>query len=1052
MISAFDWLLGFDEPAWLWLLSAIPLLVVVSMRSLAGLDRARRVTALVMRSLVIAALALALARVQFVKRNKNVAVMFVLDRSASIPQDLHEKSQDFIRKAAKEANRDDRIGVIGFDGGSDVDLISSRGGFDIQSFGMGEAPDRTNIAGGLRLAMAAFPQGFGRRAVLVTDGNQNEGELKEEIETARANGVVVDVLPLQYQHENEVLFDRITVPAHANKDTKVPVRMIIKSRRPTKVKVDLYHNDEPVPLSENVFELSGGMKPDPFSVPLELHGGGIHRFRADITPLDEKDDSIPANNRATAFTFVEDQGRVLILTQAGSNDDQVLYEALKREKVDVEMFGVDQFSLDLLKLQQYGVTILSNIAADQFNDEQHKALASYVRDFGGGLIMTGGNEGFGAGGWIGKPVEEVSPVSFEVKHKKIMPRGALGIVMHSCEIAKGMYWGMQVAVAAIQTISTMDYIGIIDLDYKVSGPNWEIPFQPATDKAAIIRKAQNLSNGDMPDFEPMMASMYTGIMALKDASQRHVIIISDGDPAAPLPSTIQKFVAAGITVSTVGIGYGSHVNEPTLRKIAADCKGTFYACRNPSQLPQIFIKEAKVVKRPLIDEHTFQPRLVGLSQVTLGIGANEFPPLGGIVLTTPKADATLPLSRKSGDGDDPVFAHWNYEMGKMAVFTSGFWPKWGTNWGGWEKFGKFWAQTVRWAMRQTGSADFDIVSRVEGTRGHISIEAVNKDASYLNFLEMKGKVLTPGMEQRDLVVRQTGPGQYEADFDIKEHGNYLVNLRYKDPQHDAGMINTGVSVSYSPEFREMNANAALLQEAADRTGGRVLDFTTKVPEIFSRNLPPSVAKHPVWRWIVAWLLIPLFILDVAARRLASAVAMSVYVEIAVLATGCSAMYMAGAHWWGYLGVFVLAEMVGWTIRRRSIRPALAWVTGSVRAQAGDTSQQSLSQLKGVRDKMKTDLQQEGESKASRDAGVALEPAADKSRRFDVGDKQAAQPAGDLTSAVGGADVNEMAADQARRESGVRKPGEGASGDLSSRLKRAKQRAQNEIKDRTDDTQ
>src|ERR1043165_421275 len=92
--------------------------------------------------------------------------------------------------------------------------------------------------------------------------------------------------------------------------------------------------------------------------------------------------------------------------------------------------------------------------------------------------------------------------------------------------------------------------------------------------------------------------------------------------------------------------------------------------------------------------------------------------------------------------------------------------------------------------------------------------------------QRQGVVLTPSMDQRDLRIAQTGPGQYEASFDLNEHGNYLVNMRYTSPDKDAGLINTGVSVPYSPEFRELGANTSLLQQSAERTGGRVLDFNS----------------------------------------------------------------------------------------------------------------------------------------------------------------------------------------------------------------------------------
>ncbi len=223
--------ISFDRPEWLWLLLVIPVLVVISRRSLAGLERPRRILAVILRSLVIAALAVALARVEIVRRNDRVAVLFVLDRSRSIPDDLREASQQYIRQVAASAERDDRVGVISADGQADVDMIPSRGGVEVFGFGMAQEPDRTNLAAGLRMAIASFPAGFARRVVLLSDGNENAGNLADEVEIAAANGIVVDVLPLQYRRDAEILFDRLVVPSQAGRDTTIPVRMILKSRR-----------------------------------------------------------------------------------------------------------------------------------------------------------------------------------------------------------------------------------------------------------------------------------------------------------------------------------------------------------------------------------------------------------------------------------------------------------------------------------------------------------------------------------------------------------------------------------------------------------------------------------------------------------------------------------------------------------------------------------------------------------------------------------------------------------------------------------------------------
>ncbi|GMU23158.1 MAG: hypothetical protein AMXMBFR13_32410 [Phycisphaerae bacterium] len=1053
--------LSFDRPEWLWLLLTIPVIVVISTRSLAGLEKRKRILTVVLRSLVIALLAAALARVEYVKRNDNVAVIFVADRSRSIPEKLRTDSQEYIRKVAVKAHRDDRVGVIGFDGDAAVDLMPSRGGADVLEFSMAEQPDRTNIAAGVRMAMAAFPEGFARRIVLVTDGNQNAGDLATEIETATANKVAVDVVPLAYHRDEEMLFDRIVIPPHSSRDTRVPVRLLVKSQRPAKAWLTLYHNDQEVPLADEqrTLTLTGGMRPDPFTVDVELHHGGVHRFDARITPIPESADTLAENNRATGFTFVEEQGRVLLLTAANRDDDIALFDALRREKVDVEIRSVDQYreAVDLLSLQQYSVVMLSNIAADEFNNDQHEALASYVRDFGGGLIMTGGDNGFGAGGWIGKPIEEISPVSFEVKHKKIMPRGALTIIMHSCEIGQGNYWGQQVAIATVNTISSKDYLGIISYSYNPGGVNWDVPLAPAVDKNAIIRTLTNMQNGDMPDFDTAMQLAVRDMMKLPDASQRHIIIISDGDPSPPSSVTIQQMIDNKITCSTVGIGYGgAHVAEKTLiditLKLGGKPKGcNFHPCRNPNQLPQIFVKEAKTVRRSLIDEQDFRPQLaIPFEQTVLGLAGAQLPPLGGMVLTTPKADALMPIVRGTTEGNDPVLAHWNYEMGKMAVFTSGFWPKWGGDWAGWDRFGKFWAQLVRWAMRQPGSGDFDIRPRLDGGQGKIYIEAVNKDASYLNFLQFRGKLVPPRGDPKELMVVQVGPGQYEATFDANDNGNYLVSMRYSGPEGGQGLITTGLSTPYSAEYREMGANETLLTNVVQKSGGRLLAMDPKLDDVFSRDLPPSVSRQPVWRWVVQWLLLPLFLLDVAARRLASTVALSIYVEVAVFATLCATLYSAHASPWMYVLALVLAEAVGWAIRWRYIVPAIQFFTSGVTAlaRAGQRSSQSLEQLKDVRERVRDGIVRPGQQPAPRaerrqeTAPIPLEPAADPKRRFDVGEKEAAKPARDLTESVGGAVAVDPAEEAARR---ARPDQKTSPGDLTSRLRKAKQRAQDEMK-------
>lgn len=227
-------------------------------------------------------------------------------------------------------------------------------------------------------------------------------------------------------------------------------------------------------------------------------------------------------------------------------------------------------------------------------------------------------------------------------------------------------------------------------------------------------------------------------------------------------------------------------------------------------------------------------------------------------------------------------------------------------------------------------------------------------------------------------------------------------------------------------------------------------------DVFSREgLQKTVSRQPVWRWVLQWVLIPLFLLDVASRRLASTLAMSVYVELAAMACLFGLLYAADAPWWGYLGGLLLADCIGWSVRSAFIMPALRLFTAPTRALArvGERGSASVSQLRGVRDKVREDM---GRTPTTQDeperrrppSVIPLEPLADARRRFDIGDKADEKPAGDLTESLGGAAATESTEEttSARKKRGA----DEKQGDLTSRLLKAKRRARDQMKD--DDAQ
>ncbi len=1037
--------LSFERAEWLWLALLVPVIVIFSFRSLAGLGPARRVLAIVVRSIVVLIVAVVLAEVQRVRRNEDVTVMFLMDRSLSVRE--HGDAQEaYMADACANMPPKDRVGVIDFARLAYLEQLPMTGGYFLDQGRLPKMPnpERTDVAAAIRLAMAMFPHDTAKRIVLMSDGNDNMGDALTEARRAKADGVVIDVVPLWYRVRNEVYFEKMIAPASAEVGEVVSLRMNIQANAATSATMVVYHNDRQVELPPEVSRQRFHTGNNALVLRLPVTSDGLQRFEARFVTDDPNKDLIVDNNRASAFTFVSGKGKVAVMTM-NPEHDALFVEALRSENIKTTVIDVSINIPDLAGLLDYSSIVLSNVPAHMFTEEQMKGLASYVEDIGGGLVMTGGEDSFGAGGWIGTPVAEILPVELELKHKKIIPRGALVTIMHSCELPRGNMWGKMIAKKAVDTISSKDYIGM--LAYAAGGESWEVPLQIASNKGAIKKSIDRMQIGDMPDFD---ATMRMAVTALRqtDAAQKHVIIISDGDANPPLQSLLDEYKEAKITCSTIAVGFGQHAKGAVLQDVAKQTGGRYYPVRNPRTLPQIFVKESKVVRRPLLIDTPFLPQ-VAYAQSELLAGMEygvEIPPLGGLVLTTPRPGlAFTPLVRAVDEGErDPVLAHWQRGLGRVVAFTSGYWPVWGSEWTQWSRFAKFWAQTIRWTMRQEAPANFDTYTTVEGNRGRIVVEALDKDADYLNFLNVRSKVIHPTKGALPVEFIQTGPGHYEGTFDIDHTGQYIANLAiYDEGDQYQGSIHTGVSVPFSPELRELATNEALLRQVADTTGGRWLQMDADDDKVFDHNLPPTVSDQQVWSWTIAWLLLPLFLLDVAARRLASWLALSIVVELLIIVVLLFGADVIHTTWWGVLGVVLLGEMIGWSIRFRYIGPLFDWLTHSVIA-LGTTGQRStavLEQLKTARDRAKSEPQAQSRSHAGEHDETAP---VDAKAKFDAGEPTKQAPPINIEQTLGGAESASPGAVRSKP-----KPTSGAdetAEDMTARLLKAKRRAKRKLDD------
>ncbi|HUT29006.1 MAG TPA: VWA domain-containing protein [Sedimentisphaerales bacterium] len=858
----------FAQPWWLLALVLLAPVIWLAQRSLNTLGRVRRTMAIVLRCLVIIILVMLLARPMLSQKNEQLTVIAVIDRSQSIPDPLQQASLAYLARALANKPSADRLAVVDI---AEVASISKLPSTDIEIRRrnptlMGLA---SRLADGIQMAMAIAPPDTAARILLVSEGNQTDGDLKEAARLAAANRIPVDVLPLRYQYEREVVFRRLAGPSKARSGQTVSLRFILNSTAPARGKIFLNLNDKPVDLAPDSPEIGVPVELEPgtnvrtVSVPVGRRG--MHEFEAVFIPDDSEQDKISQNNMASAMTYVAGPGHVLVVDSDGSVAP-ILNKALQNSDIEVRYTPAAELPDNLARLMDTDAVIMANTDISNFTYQQQEMLCRYVSDIGGGLIMVGGPQAFGAGGWIGSPVAQILPVDLDPPQKKQLPKGALVLIMHACEMPQGNFWGKKVAEAAVKTLSSLDLAGILAYSWQGAG-DWVYPLSPVGDKKAVLSAINQMQMGDMPSLHDHLQAAYN---ALKDcdAAQKHVIVISDGDPQPPSQQLLTRCRQAQITVTGVGIFPHSPADVQSLYSVSQATGGRFYNVTNPQQLPQIFIKEAQVVRRSLIVEETFSPQITySLSEITRGLNP-PLPNLDGYVLTGPKGGLSQIIL--SSNQADPVLAACQSGLGRCVAFTSSVDSRWASNWLQWPGFETFWEQTVRWAAKPAQASDCEVFADVEGRKVTVNVEALDAEGRFLQLANIDGQIIAPDMSNEALGLTQIGPGQYRAQFQADASGSYVVNLRYRKLGEDAEthLTQTTVTIPFAPEFRDLSDNAPLLNEVSQITGGNILsadpnqanlfDYTgVKFPET---QLPLN--RHLMLAWLV------LFLSDVAVRRVA----------------------------------------------------------------------------------------------------------------------------------------------------------------------------------------
>ena len=868
------------HPGYLAVLAALPLVVLISLRSLAGLGPVRGPLAVTVRCVVVAVLALALAGPEWGRTTDDQTVTFAFDQSDSVPPARQREAITFATQAATGLRTGkDRVATLNFASHPAVDQLPA-GQFTTDTLGIPDDARRTDIAAALRLGLALFPADTAKRLVLFSDGNENRGLAAEEADTYAALGIPIDVVPLPYEHAAEILVDHLSAPATATRGEVVNLQLIVRSQTDTTARLLLYHNDQLVTSdsADSSIDLSAG--PNRLSMPIELQSPGVHRFRAVIQPEQAASDSVMMNNAGQAFTIVGDATRVLIVTDprggpddAGNSDAdltsaETFAAALQEGGIDCDLITLDNLPPDPAALADTSALILSNISAFALGPARLDMISSYVRDQGGGLIVLGGDRAFSVGGYAHTPLDEILPVETGRAELKFLSLSMVIVIDCSGSmVGEKINMARHAAMASVELLSRLDRIGIVAFN---DLPFWLVPLQLADNRDAILKRVATLGAGGGTDMYPALQQAFA-TLAKTDTNLRHIIVLTDGQSEpGPFDALAARCHQNGITISAIAVG--PDADRPLLTRIAQQSGGRMYVADSAQPLPQIFARETILASHSGLFERPFTPRLsseIG-EPILQGCTPADIPPLRGHVVAVAKPTAHVPLVRATKDGTDPILAHWQVGLGRAVAFTSGLWSKWGPDWVAWSGFSKLWTQAVRYVARAGNPGELDVETVVRGSVAHVSVSAEHLPVRMQGSLSLAGQVVGPDFGRTSLQLQRTAAGRWEAAFALDRPGTYFLNLPYSygyGGERRSGVLRTGVVQSYSPEYAALQHNHVALSELARRTGGRLLDLRHPDAVFEPWSIRPVHLRRPFWEDVVRLALV-LFLLDVAVRRIA----------------------------------------------------------------------------------------------------------------------------------------------------------------------------------------
>jgi Mg-chelatase subunit ChlD len=814
---------------------------------------------LLFRAVTLAVIALALGNPKIFKSTDALDVVLAVDQSLSVGQRAREKAMEILDQTRELRAPETRTGLLSF-AKRPLWEFAPRSEPLLSDSALREGRGETDIQAALQSAVGQTKEGSQARVLLISDGNENRGEVSRIMPLLRSQGVQVWTHPLALStSENEVYVADLSLPTQVESGQAFEITARVESLGESRGRVRLLRNS--LMLNDQEARLAPGS--NPFTFKQALIEAGVYKYEFIV---ESPGDGHPENNVLNGVVEVKGPAKVLYL-HAGEEPRPLFARALSTQGYSVAGARAEDASLSLAEISGFDFVVLDNVPAYKLSQAKMDTIERYVRDLGGGLIVVGGPQSYGAGGYFRTPLERVLPLEMRPPGRVDLPQIALLFVLDkSGSMGSGQEGSTKLdlaktaTLAAADLLNPADQIGVLAFD---ADWEWLLNFRQVGKGEWISDSLSSLRSDGGTDLYKAMVEAHRAF-AEKKAAVKHALVLSDGlTDKMDFAALVRRMTTGGITVSTVSVGKDSDMG--LMREIAKLGKGRAYATFDPASVPHIFTTEALLISRDLIVEKTVEPKITRSSGPLKGIAREGLPVLGGYVLTHPKPHADLLMTA----GDDPLLASWRYGLGTVAAFTSDLSGRWGRDWVRWEEFPRWAAQLARSASKRVSDHRVRAELTPDGDELKAVLDFTSREGRFVNRLELRGMMIGEDKSRREGRFHQTAPGRYETRFSGLERGTYILSVHDARSQDNSAVAFTHPFIApYPQEYRDIKPNMALLSRLAEETGGKMIDpghLEEDLKHLFTPEPDKGRIARETW-WGFAGLSLLLFLADLAARR------------------------------------------------------------------------------------------------------------------------------------------------------------------------------------------